>query len=173
MLLLPPPLSRGCWQTGALRKHLRSCGKRTRAPGEHLKSPARRSHLKQFSVCVHCYLLGGTSEFWTGAKVFVSPGLVLAALSLVSGTKDAAHCVTLAVRASPSKTRGTRRGTTSVRGFAPRVVCRHRRRAFQADSSRISLTAARDSSLFFGMNARTTAVFLSSVFLPTVFPLCI
>lgn len=33
-------------------------------------------------------------------------------------------------------------------GFAPSAICLHCRRAFQADSSRISSTAARDFSFF-------------------------
>lgn len=74
--------------TPALRKHLHSCGNHTRAPSERRKSPARRSHLKQFSVFIHCY-----PSQWAVRMLDPGQGLCLAGasfsllLSLVSGLK--------------------------------------------------------------------------------------
>lgn len=69
---------------------------------EHRKSPARRSHLKQFSVFIHCY-----PSQWDVRMLDLGQGLCLAGArsrSFVArvGTKDAARRVTLAARASLS-----------------------------------------------------------------------
>lgn len=110
---------------------------------ERLKSPARRSHLKQFSVFIHRYTLSvGRPNSGSGPRSLSRWGSRSRSFVARVGTKDAARRVTLAARrplrllgshaALAVKLACTRRGTTTVPGFAPRAICLHRRRAFHS-----------------------------------------